>query len=75
MPKEKAPLSNTVKVMVAGSVVASSDVLYAGAAQGQPGVCQIDVKLPSSLADGDVPVSVQIGTLQAQSGTVLSVKQ
>ena len=41
---------------VANSAVASGDVLYAGAAQDQPGVCQIDVRLPASLADGDIPV-------------------
>ena len=74
-PKGQSPLVNPVSVTLANVTLADGDILYAGAAPDQPGVCQIDVRVPDSLADGDVAVTVRVAGQASQDGTVLTVKR
>lgn len=71
-----AALTNPITVTIGGTTLSTQDVLYAGLSPGSiNGLYQFNVRVPMSAPDGDVPVSVAIGTFQTQSGTTIPVKR
>jgi len=67
------PLRDQATIVIGGVTLAAADVLYAGLAPGFAGLYQFNVRLPATLADGDVPVSIRVGNVQTQDGTTLPV--
>ncbi|MCL4851997.1 MAG: hypothetical protein KJZ78_11540, partial [Bryobacteraceae bacterium] len=39
------------------------------------GLFQFNVRLPESMADGDLPVVIRIGGLETQNGVIIPVKR
>ncbi|HEV2687695.1 MAG TPA: choice-of-anchor V domain-containing protein [Bryobacteraceae bacterium] len=70
-----ASLTNSITVIIGGVTLASGDVLYAGLSPGSiSGLYQFNVRVPASVSDGDVPVSISIGGFQTQAGTTIPVQ-
>jgi uncharacterized protein (TIGR03437 family) len=71
----QAFLNNSITVSIGGVTLASSDVLYAGLSPGSiSGLYQINVRIPSSVPSGNVPVSITIGGVQTQSGATIPIQ-
>uniref|UniRef100_Q01S71 BACON domain-containing protein n=1 Tax=Solibacter usitatus (strain Ellin6076) TaxID=234267 RepID=Q01S71_SOLUE len=69
MPKLLLPVTVTI------GGVAATDIQYAGAAPGFPaGGLQVNVRIPASVASGDLPVIMKIGDTTSQSGLLVTVK-
>jgi uncharacterized protein (TIGR03437 family) len=62
-----------VSVVIGG--VPATEVLYAGGAPGlTAGALQVNVRIPTSVASGDIPVVLMVGSTPSQSGMTLTVK-
>jgi uncharacterized protein (TIGR03437 family) len=67
---------SSLRVTIGGTMLASSDILYAGLAPGSiSGLYQFNVRIPSTAPNGDVPVSISIGGVSTQSGTTIPVQR
>ena len=76
IPAKTVPLRDPVTIMIAGQALAAADVLYTGLVPGAiSGAEQFNVRVPMSAASGELPVMVQIGGAQSQSGVTLPVQQ
>ena len=69
-----SPVRDPCVPTVGGTALPAANILYAGLSPAAPGLYQFNLKLPDSLADGDVPISLQIGGYQTQAGLVIPVK-
>lgn len=72
---EAAPLRDAFTMSIGGSAVPAGNILYGGLSGGAPGLYQFNVKLPDTVADGNIPVSVTIGGVTTQTGTTIPVKK
>ena len=64
-------ITQPVTVQIGGVTLASSDVLYAGLSPGSiSGLYQLNVRVPASTPNGDIPVIVTIGGIQTPSATI-----
>lgn len=72
----QARITAPLTVTIGGTTVPASDIQYAGLSpQSISGLCQINVKIPASAADGDLPVMVQVNGQKTQDGTTIPVKR
>lgn len=71
-PRLRDPFTVTI-----GSVtLRAEDILYAGLSPSSiSGLYQVNVRLPDSTPDGDLPVVVRIGGFQTQSGATILVRR
>ena len=66
------PTASPVTVMI-GNLQA--EVLYAGLSPNSiSGLYQINVRVPASTPDGDIPVTASVGGAQSQSGATIPIK-
>jgi uncharacterized protein (TIGR03437 family) len=71
-----AQVATSVTVSVGGVAVPASDVLYAGVSpQSICGLQQINVRLPATLPDGSLPVTLTMNGVQSQAGATIAVKK
>jgi uncharacterized protein (TIGR03437 family) len=70
-----SPLTTPVTVTIGDVTLDASDILYAGAAGDAPGFYQFNLRLPSTLPDGNAPVKVRIGGFETQDGAVIAVRR
>lgn len=71
-----APIRDPITISVGGITLGASDVLFAGAAPTLiSGLYQINIRIPVATADGDIPVSVQVGGIPSAIGTTIPVKR
>ena len=49
-------------------------VFYAGVSPGTAGLYQLNIQLPSTIADGDYPLVMTLGTFATPAGGFISVK-
>jgi uncharacterized protein (TIGR03437 family) len=49
-------------------------VLYAGVSPGTAGLYQLNIQIPASIADGDYPLVLNLGTFQTPAGGFITVK-
>ncbi len=67
----QTPVTNPITVTIGTTTLASSDVLYAGLTPGSiSGLYQLNVRIPASTPNGDIPVTVSIGNVQTPSATI-----
>jgi uncharacterized protein (TIGR03437 family) len=71
VPADAYPLATLPQVTIGG---AAATVTFAGAVPGTAGVYQINVQVPSSASNGDLPLIVQVGTTSSAS-TLLTVQK
>ncbi len=76
VPLNPVRLRDQITVTVGGVTLAPEDVLYAGLAPGAiTGLYQINIRVPSSASDGDVPVVARVGGVSTQANLTVPVKR
>jgi uncharacterized protein (TIGR03437 family) len=71
-----AQVTGSVSLTVGGISIPAGDIMYAGLSPGSiSGLQQINVRLPSSLPDGDVPVVLSIGGSSSTTGTTIAIQK
>jgi uncharacterized protein (TIGR03437 family) len=75
LPDRAASTVLPVKVTIGNIQLAASDILYAGVSPGLAGVYQINVRVPDSAPDGDLPVMLRVGPFAAAPGGFITVKR
>ena len=71
-----ATLTNSITVTLGTTPLAASDVEYAGESPGSiGGLYQINIKIPTTTGNGDIPVTIKIGGFQTQTGLTIPVQQ
>jgi uncharacterized protein (TIGR03437 family) len=71
IPSVMATLTNPVTVRIGGVPLPESDVQYAGISPGSiSGLYQFNVVIPASTPNGDIPVTISIGSIQTPSATI-----
>ena len=69
-----ANVTGSVGVTIGGVALTSSDILYAGLSpQSISGLYQLNVRIPSGVPNGDVPVTVTINGIASQSGATIPI--
>jgi uncharacterized protein (TIGR03437 family) len=73
LPADARPTELPVKVQIAGE---TADVIYAGAAPGEPaGMLQVNARIPADVARGtSVSLVITVGNTASQSGVTLAIK-
>ena len=72
----QARLRDPFTISVGGTLLAAADILYAGLSPNSiSGLYQFNVKLPATLADGDIPIVVTIGGVSSQARATIPVKR
>lgn len=70
-----APLLNGVTVTIGSVTLDPSDVLYAGLVPDSiSGLYQFNVRIPQSTPNGNIPVSISIGSFQTQTPATIPVQ-
>jgi uncharacterized protein (TIGR03437 family) len=65
-----------VTVTIGGTALSASDVLYAGVVPGMiSGLYQINIRVPASVTDGNVPLMLSVGGVNSAAGTTLPVQR
>lgn len=73
---DAARLRETPTVTIGSTTLAAADVLYAGLSPGSiSGLYQINVRVPASAPDGDVPVTIRVGSASTQTGVTIPVRR
>jgi uncharacterized protein (TIGR03437 family) len=71
-----ATLTNSITVTVGTITLAASDVEYAGESPGSiGGLYQLNIKIPSATANGNIPVTIKIGGFSTQTALTIPVQQ
>jgi uncharacterized protein (TIGR03437 family) len=72
----QAPLRDNFTVTIGGVALRSEDVIYAGLApQSISGLYQFNVRVPAATGDGNIPISIRMGSYETQKGTTIPIKK
>ncbi len=69
------PTKGHVTVTIGGVTLSDDQVLYAGLSSEAPGFYQFNIRLPESVADGDVPIKMSVGGFDTQAGTTIPIQR
>jgi uncharacterized protein (TIGR03437 family) len=71
------PFRDSVTVTVGGTTLAASDVMFSGLLRGaSTALAQLAIRLPASVSDGNIPVSVSVGGVATpQAGATIPVRR
>ena len=75
LPSQPSPLAGDVSVWVGFARLAPADVLYAGASLTEPGVYEVKIRVPASVADGLQPVRISVNGFASPSGGYIAVQR
>lgn len=76
MPSRPTNLWDMLTVTIGGTTVPATDVLYAGVVPGAiSGLYQINLRVPATVGDGEVPIGLAIGGVSSPSGTTITVRR
>ena len=71
-----SPVTGASTLTIGGTTVAAADLLYVGLTPGSiSGLYQVNVRLPLTLADGNLPVVLQAGGVKSQDTATIPVKK
>jgi uncharacterized protein (TIGR03437 family) len=73
-PAQVAPLTAPVTVLLGGVAIPATNVLYVGVTPGSPGLYQLNLLIPASTPNGDLPLIIRIGGQQSPAGAYLTVQ-
>ncbi len=74
IPDSIARVKGNVQIQFGGKPLPTGNVLYVGIAPFNPGLYQVNLKIPDDAADGDMAVTVLIGSQSTPVGPYLTVK-
>ena len=75
IPRQPASTAAPVSVSLNGVPLAAGDLLYAGVAPGFAGLYQVNIRIPASLPDGDLPVSLSVHGVSTPAGAFVTVQR
>ena len=75
IPAVASTVTGAMKLTVGGREIAATDILYAGIAPGNPGLYQLNFRIPLDMADGDQAVVLTIGSASSPAGPFVTVKK
>jgi len=75
LPAAAAAIAGDFHIFVGSTELAAADVLYAGVATGNAGLYQINIRLPDSTPDGDLPVRMTVNGIATPAGGYITVKR
>jgi uncharacterized protein (TIGR03437 family) len=76
MPADQAGLRDRYTITIGGVSLRPEDILYAGLVpKAISGLYQFNVRVPASVGDGNVPVSIHMGSYETQKGLSIPVKR
>jgi uncharacterized protein (TIGR03437 family) len=75
LPAAAATIDGTIQVSVGGTILAASDVLYAGVTPSAAGLYQINIHLPASIPSGEQPVLMTVSGFASPKGPYINVQQ
>lgn len=67
-----APAANSVTVTLGGATLDASNILYAGAAPGEP-ICQLNIRIPAGTPTGSQPIQIVIAGVASPAGAYLAI--
>ncbi len=70
-----AKVKGSVRVLLNGQALPDENILYAGITPASPGLYQLNIKLPDTTPDGDLPLIIEIAGVQSSAGGFLAVKR
>jgi uncharacterized protein (TIGR03437 family) len=73
-PAQLGPLTGQVTVLLGSVALPSANVLYVGVTPGSPGLYQLNLLIPASTPNGDLPLVIQIGSQKSPAGPYLTVQ-
>jgi len=75
LPSAAGAVTGAFQISVGSVTLASTDVLYAGVAPDTAGLYQINIHLPSTIANGNQPVSMLVNGIASPTGGYIAVHQ
>jgi uncharacterized protein (TIGR03437 family) len=72
-PSAIAPVANASMTLGTNPLPAAS-LIYVGVSPGTAGLYQVNIQVPAGLADGDYPLTLNLGSFSTPAGAYLSVK-
>ena len=75
LPDKAGQAAGIVQVTLGVTVLAPSNVLYAGVTPSNAGLYQVNIRIPDTAADGDQPIVVSINGNASPAGAYVSVKR
>ncbi|HSB14980.1 MAG TPA: hypothetical protein VLE22_11010 [Bryobacteraceae bacterium] len=76
IPAFASKIRDPMTLRIGGVLLAQDDIIYAGLSPGSiSGLYQINVRVPATTPDGDIPVEVEIGGMRTQPGAFIPVRQ
>jgi uncharacterized protein (TIGR03437 family) len=72
-PTVIAPVANA-SVTLGTNPLPAADLIYVGASPGTAGLYQVNIQVPAGLADGDYPITLNLGAFSTPTGAYLTVK-
>lgn len=74
-PNQAVPTTQKVEVTIGNTRLPDADVLYSGLAPGNiSGLNQINVRIPASASNGDLPIMLSVGGRQSTTGVTIPVR-
>jgi uncharacterized protein (TIGR03437 family) len=74
-PAQAIPTTTKATVRLNNVPLADADVLYSGLAGSSiSGLYQINVRIPTSASNGDIPIQVAVGSESSVAGTTIPVR-
>ncbi len=73
-PSQVANLTAPVTVLLGGVALPAANILYVGVTPGSPGLYQLNLQIPASAPNGDLPLVIQVGSQQSPAGAFLTVQ-
>ncbi len=75
LPDRVGFVTAAVTVLLGDRSLDAGDVLYAGVAPGFAGLYQVNIRIPDSIPDGEVMVTIRIGNFTSPAGPTVSVRR
>jgi uncharacterized protein (TIGR03437 family) len=72
-PPASAPVANA-SVTLGTNPLPSANLIYVGVSPGTAGLYQVNIQVPAGLADGDYPITLNLGSFSTPTGAYLTVK-
>ncbi|MBC8166051.1 MAG: hypothetical protein H7Y20_09275 [Bryobacteraceae bacterium] len=75
-PSRASALRDRLSITCGGVTVSAADITYAGIVPGSiSGLYQINVRVPSTVAEGEIPVTMTVGGVTSPAGTTIPVRR
>ena len=73
-PDTPGPTVNAPGVTLGSVNLSQAEVLYAGVSPGIAGLYQLNIRVPANLADGDLPLTLTVGSFKTPSVGFITVR-